>query len=158
MKAEELNLLGRVLDRSPVLALGVIVEGRPYVGQLPFALWVDRSAFLIHVSALARHSQGLAQGAPFSALIGGEGDDPFQIPRLTVEGEVQRLERGSPEYAEAEAVFLGRLPSARGHFQLGDFSLIALQVRKARFVAGFARAYNLTASHLREAVDDSQAG
>ncbi len=157
MNDEDQVLLSHVLRGSPVLALGVLVEGRPYVGQLPFAVWAERSALLIHVSALARHSRGLAEGAPFSALIGGEGEDPFQIPRLSVEGEVHRLERGSPEYEEARAVFLDRLPSGSGHFALGDFALIELRLTKARFVAGFARAYNLTASHLRQAADESRA-
>ncbi len=156
MNAEDKALLGDTLGRRPVLALGVLVDGRPYVGQLPFALWARRSTLLIHVSALARHARGLAKGAPFSALIGGEGEDPFQIPRVMVEGEVHRLEPASEAYAEARAVFLARLPTARGQFQLGDFSLVELRIKRARFVAGFARTYNLTPGQLRQAAGEPQ--
>ena len=57
------RLLRDLLDGTRLLALGVLVEGRPYVGQVPFAVWPSRGSLLVHVSALARHSRGLGDGA-----------------------------------------------------------------------------------------------
>ncbi len=150
MQAEAREILARLLTHQPVLALAVLIRGRPYVGQLPFAVWRERGSPLVHVSSLARHSRGLQEGAPFGALIGGAGEDPFQIPRLSLEGTVHRLDPGDEEYAAARALYLARLPSAARHFQLGGFTLIELQVERGRLVTGFAGTYNLTASHLRQ--------
>ena len=153
MREQERELLDSLLTGRPVLALAVLVEGRPCVGQLPFAWWRERGSLLVHVSALARHSRGLSEGAPFSALVGGEtgdGEDPFRIPRLTLEGSAHPLARGAPEYGEAREAYLARQPTGGRHFQLGDFALIELGVERGRLVAGLARTFNLTAGHLRD--------
>lgn len=145
--------LRALLQGSHLLGLGVLVEGRPYVGQVPFAVWPGRGALLIHVSVLARHSRGLGDGAPWSGLIGAAAAperDPFQIPRVTLEGTVRRIDRAADAYAEARAAYLERLPSGHRHFALGDFSLIELEVAKGRLVAGFGSTFNLTTAHLRD--------
>lgn len=64
-------LLVELLTGQRVLALGVLVEGAPYVGLLPFVLKPDFGGALVHASKLARHSVGLVPGAPFAALIHG---------------------------------------------------------------------------------------
>lgn len=152
--------LKALLAGTRILALGVLVADRPYVGQVPFATWRRRGSLLIHVSALARHSRGLDDGARWSGLVSaargpradvdGAAEDPFRVPRVSLEGEVSRLRPTSREYAEAKEVYLDRLPSGAGHFALGDFSLIELGVTKGRLVAGFGSTFNLTAAHLRE--------
>ena len=150
--SEALEHLRSLLEGSRLLALAVLVEGRPFVGQVPFAVWLERGSLLIHVSALARHSKGLGEGASWSGLVSavsGIETDPFQVPRVSLEGSAHRLEREDDRYGEARELYLERLPSGRLHFSLGDFSLIELAVRKGRLVAGFGRTYNLTAAHLR---------
>ena len=150
--SESVRHLRALLDGPPLLALGVLVGDRPYVGQVPFAVWRLNGSLIVHVSALARHSRGLGDGAYWSGLIGAAGaadSDPFQVPRVSLEGAVRRLERSSPDYAQARDVYLDRLPSGRGHFTLGDFSLIELEVARGRLVAGFASTFNLTSAHLR---------
>lgn len=147
-----LETLRLLLDNSRLLALGVSVEGRPYVGQVPFAVWPGKGSLLIHVSALARHSRGLADSAAWSGLVSAQqevGSDPFQIPRVSFDGTVRRIERNDDAHEGARNSYLERLPSGRMHFALGDFSLIALEVKKARLVAGFGSTFNLTAAHLR---------
>ncbi|MCP4201459.1 MAG: hypothetical protein GY769_05930 [bacterium] len=143
----------RLLGGARLLALGVLAEDRPYVGQVPFAAWPGRGSLLIHVSALARHSRGLGDGAPWSGLVGAAAEpesDPFQVPRVSLEGTVRRIGRADNDYEEARAVYLERLPSGRRHFALADFSLIELEVSKGRLVAGFGSTFNLTAAHLRD--------
>lgn len=41
MSSEDAALLRDLLERRRLLALGVLVEGEPYVGLLPFAVAAD---------------------------------------------------------------------------------------------------------------------
>jgi len=155
MEVEDRDLVGDLLVGRRVLALSVLVDGRPFVGQLPFAVRPDFGALLVHASRLAQHSRGLVDGAPFSALIQAretDRDDPFQIPRLTVTGAVRALSPGSEEYDEAREAYLEKLPSGHITFSLGDFVLFALVITKARLVAGFGRTSNLTSGALGKLV------
>jgi len=146
MNPEQLLEVRGLLTTERVLALAVLVDDAPYCGLLPFALAPDRAAVLVHASRLARHSRGLHDGAPFSALIHSPDradGDPLQIPRLTVQGTVELLKRASAGYEEAEQVYVQRFPSAGQTFQLGDFHLYRLRFEKGRYVGGFAQAVNL---------------
>jgi len=152
MDKDDKKLLRALLEQR-VLALGVMVEGRPHVGQVPFAPRPDLSALLIHVSGLARHTAGLTAGAPFSALL-AIGDrpeeDPLALPRLTLDGRVEVLEKGSPEYEAAASIYRERLPSSAVTFELGDFRLCELVPERGRVVGGFARAFDVRPDQLRE--------
>ena len=69
MKAEDRLVLRRLLTEVRVLSLGVLVEGDPYVGLLPFAVGTNysRSSFTHRIS---RNTAGVCStGAPFSILI-----------------------------------------------------------------------------------------
>jgi putative heme iron utilization protein len=146
-------LVRELLTQRRVLALALLVNGKPHVGLLPFVLKPDFTGLLIHASRMARHSQGLLPGAPFSALIHSADTpdaDPLQIPRLTLEGEVHVFERDSPAYSAARTVYLKRLPQSDITFELADFSLYELRLRSARLVAGFARAANVPLDVLHE--------
>jgi heme iron utilization protein len=153
MRAEDAALL-RALLAQRVLSLGVLVGGAPYVGLLPFALASDRQTLLVHASALARHTRGLAEGAPWSGLLHAPDDpggDPLQVGRVTLSGEVQRLPEGTPGNADGRARFLARFPGSAQTFELADFGLYALRVREGRLVAGFARARNISLGDLAAA-------
>jgi putative heme iron utilization protein len=143
----------RLLDDVNVLALGVIVEGAPYVGLLPFALTADRRAAIVHASRLARHTAGLGEGAPFSALIqrpAPPGADPLQAERLTLLGYVAAPSRDTGHDSPRER-YLARFPTSEVTFTLGDFALYLLHIERARFVGGFARALDLTGEQLANA-------
>ncbi len=150
MNADDRRLLVELLDRR-VVALGVLLEGKPYVGLLPFATAPDRGTLYVHASSLARHTPGLGDGMPFSALLHASEDavaDPLQVPRVTLQGTVDRLAPGSPEHAQARSLYLARFPDSATTFELADFSLYALRVAEGRFVAGFARARNVSPGDL----------
>ena len=139
------ELLTRLLDQR-VLSLGVLIDGAPYVGLLPFARTADGGGLLVHASNLARHSRGLGDGADYSALLflpEAAERDPLQVPRLTLTGRVARLERDSEECERGRAIYLARFPESARTFQLGDFNLYELRIDKGRLVAGFARTANL---------------
>ncbi|GEJ59281.1 pyridoxamine 5'-phosphate oxidase [Anaeromyxobacter diazotrophicus] len=150
MNSDDASLLRQLLDQR-VLSLGVLVDGAPYVGLLPFALSGDLQALLVHASGLARHTRGLGDGAPWSALLHLPDDpagDPLQVGRVTLSGEVRRLAEGTPEHEAAKARFLARFPDAARTFELADFGLYALRVRAGRLVAGFARARDVSPGDL----------
>ena len=156
MNEGERQLLRQLVVERRLLALGVLVDGAPYVGQVPFALNADGSGLLIHVSRLAKHSRGLSPEAPWSGLLqlGDDGaGDPFQLPRLTLEGRAQPLAPGKDSYQEARTAYLAHLPSGAMMFQLGDFTLFELAVERGRLVAGFGHTLNVTAQHLRTLVE-----
>lgn len=159
MKEADRDLVRDLLAVRSVMALSVLVEGRPFVSQLPFAASSDFGSLFVHASQMARHSQGLLEGALFSGLVQAAADedaDPFQIPRLMISGTVRPLERGSEAYLAGRDCFLAKLPTGRITFSLGDFVLYELVVEKARLVAGFGRTANLTRGLLAQAADGSQ--
>ena len=153
MTPEDSARLGGLLLGRRLVALGVVVEGEPIVGLLPYAVTEDRTALVVQSSSLARHSRGLAPGATWSGLIhepDSAGTDPLQVPRLQIEGVVDPLSGDRPEFQPAARAFLGRFPQAAMTLQLPDFVLYRLEIRSGRMVLGFGRALNLSGDHFRD--------
>lgn len=152
MTPEDAVRLGGLLLGQRLIALGVVAEGEPIVGLLPYAVADDRTSLLVQSSSLARHSRGLVAGARWSGVI-HEPDsaqaDPLQVPRLQLEGVVDPLSGDRPEFGPAAKAFVGRFPAAAMTLQLPDFTLSRLEVRGGRMVLGFGRALNLAVEHLR---------
>lgn len=67
MTLEDQSSLDRLLVGQRLIALGLIVDGEPVVGLLPYAVAADRSALYVHASRLARHSEGLQAGSHWSS-------------------------------------------------------------------------------------------
>jgi hypothetical protein len=100
----------------------------------------------VHASRLARHTRGLQEGAPFSALIHGADDpagDPLQVPRVTLSGAVRLVARGDDDWEASQRAYVDRFPGSEPTFSLGDFNLYRLHFAGGRLVAGFARAVTL---------------
>ncbi len=152
MKPEDISVLRQLMTETRVLSLGVLVDGEPHVGLLPFVVTPDFGSVLVHASTLARHSRGLQPGSPYSALIHGpdRDGDPLQVPRVTISGRVQPVERSTAEYDELRKVYMDRFPTSQQTFSLGDFSLYRLDLERGRLVAGFARAVTLTRQSFAE--------
>ena len=154
MSPATVEVLRSLLAGERLLSLAVVAEGEPIAGLLPFVWTADGGALLVQASGLARHSRGLAPGAPFDAVVHAADDgsrDPLQVPRVTLQGRVRRLERDTPEFVAAARAFVERFPSAAQTLALSDFQLHRLEVETARLVAGFARAVDVTGQDLREA-------
>jgi uncharacterized protein YhbP (UPF0306 family) len=153
VKPEDSARFGGLLLGQRLVSLGVVAEGEPIVGLLPYAVADDRLALIVQSSGLARHSKGLLAAAPWSGLI-HEPDapekDPLQVPRLQLEGVVDPLRGERPEYQPAARAFLGRFPQAAMTLQLPDFTLYRLEIRGGRMVLGFGRALNLSTDHFRD--------
>jgi hypothetical protein len=153
VKPEDSARLGGLLLGQRLVSLGVVVDGQPVVGLLPYAVADDLSALIVQASALARHSRGLVAGGAWSGLVhepDAAGIDPLQVPRLHLEGVVDPLAAGRPELEPAARAFLQRFPHAATTLELPDFTLYRLEIRGGRMVLGFGRALNLSTSHLRD--------
>jgi hypothetical protein len=153
MEQEEVRLLKKLLTETRVLSLGVLVDGRPHVGLLPFVASSDCRSALIHASQLARHSRGLQPGSPYSALIhdgDGPNGDSLQVPRVTISGTVQLVAQADADFETCRQAYVDQFPSAEQTFLLGDFNLYRLQFEWGRLVSGFARAITLSPDSFRE--------
>ena len=146
MKANDREVLRHLLTTVRVLSLGVLVEGEPYVGLLPFVVGHDFQSVFVHASNLAKHSRGLQTGAPFSILIHGADEidgDPLQVARVSISGTVRQVDRTDATYPGLRDAYIDRFPTSERTFMLGDFNLYRLEFERGRLVAGFARAVNL---------------
>ena len=153
MEAEESSLVKKLLTEPRVLSLGVLVDGRPHVGLLPFVAESDYGSALIHASQLARHSRGLQPGSPYSILIHAceeQEKDALQVPRITISGTVQLVAQADADFDAARQAYIDRFPSSEQTFLLGDFNLYRLHFEWGRLVSGFARAVTLSPDSFKE--------
>jgi putative heme iron utilization protein len=149
--------LKAILETQEVAALGTLHGGEPFVSMVPFALLPD-ATFVIHVSALAAHTRDMAAHPGVSLLVMAnreEGVGAQALPRVTIQGDAAPLGDGDPLHAAAKQAYLDRFPGSAMTFGLGDFALVAIRPRQARFVGGFAQARSLTAEGLQRVLGAS---
>ncbi len=152
--------LRALVAQQLVAALGTLHAGRdgdePFVSMVPVA-WLPGAVPrpVIHISALAPHTRDLQTCVRVSlmltALLAADAN-PQALARLTLQADAHVLERDSAAWQTAREAYLARFARAEQTFALGDFMLVALQPRSARFVAGFGRAHGLTANGLARAL------
>jgi heme iron utilization protein len=153
MTPEDRSRLAGLLSGQRLLALGVVVDGKPVVGLVPYTLAPDRTALLIQASRLAHHSRGLESGGRWSGVVhepDSPEQDPLQVPRLTLEGDVVALARADPAFEDCSRAFLARFPAAATTLALPDFTLYRLELDGGRLILGFGRALNLSKPIFRE--------
>ena len=152
MDAEDRALLRGLLTEERLLALGLVVDGEPVVGLLPFAPAEDLSALYVQASGLARHSRGLTRGG---ALQRGDPPagrartrTPCRRPGWSSRGWWSPSRTASARRGRRRSgAILERFPSAAMTLALPDFKLYRLEPRGGRLIGGFGRALNLSASH-----------
>src|SRR5437016_11886989 len=114
----------------------------------------DFSAFHVHVSRLAWHTQDMLHDARVSLSIAQTDDgraDPFTLMRVSIRGEARQLANEDEAFGSLKAAWLERFPEQASNFELADFSFWRVSPRDARFVAGFGRIHNLSAEELKTA-------
>ena len=151
MDPNDALLLRRLLATRPVAALATLHRGEPAVSMVPFVLPAGQTQLIIHVSSLATHTRDMAEHARVGLLVmdePGDGHPPQALPRVALQADAVTLARGSAEHAAARAAYLARFADAAVTFELGDFSLVALQPVSARLVAGFGQAHGLAGDAL----------
>lgn len=161
MEERERKHLSRVIRGQRWAALATHGQGGPLASMVAFAPEPDFSGFLMLLSRLSLHTRLLLEH-PRASLAISEPDtgagNPQTLARVSIQGEATPITEDLPGYAEARAVYEKRLPASSPLFDFGDFLLFRLVPREARFVAGFAQAYTLTAEDLREAAGPAQRG
>ena len=145
MDAESSFLLKQLILKERVAHLGTLRNAAPMVSMTLFMPERDFSAFYVHVSRLAWHTQDMLHD-PRVALSVAESDDrradPFTLMRVTIRGEAVQMSQGP------KAAWLERFPKQAINFELADFSFWKITPRDARFVAGFGAIHNISAQEL----------
>jgi len=150
MDAESQASLARLLTSQRIAHLATLRAGAPMASMTLFLPEAGFTAFYVHVSRLAWHTQDMLQD-PRVALSIAETDDgradPFTLMRVSIRGDASQLARDNPAL---KARWLERFPEQAINFELADFSFWQITPRDARFVAGFGRIHNLSAPDLQQ--------
>ena len=154
MDAETAALLKKLVEGERLGHLATLRGRAPMVSMTLYLPEHDFSAFYVHVSRLAWHTQDMLQD-PRVALSIAETDDgradPFTLARASIRGEASNLPNGHGQFAALKKAWLARFPEQAINFELAYFSFWRIAPRDARFVAGFGRIYNLSAYALKNA-------
>jgi len=146
--AETAALLKKLLLQERTAHLATLRGGAPMASMTLYLPERDFSAFYVHVSRLAWHTQDMQQD-PRVALSVAETDDrradPFSLMRVTVRGNASQIQ---DKEDLLKTQWLERFPEQAINFELADFSFWKITPRDARFVAGFGRIHNLSAAEL----------
>jgi hypothetical protein len=154
MSPETSTLLARLIRTERIAHLATLRGGAPMVSMTLYRPEADFSAFYVHVSRLAWHTQDMLQD-PRVALSIAETDDrrpdPFTLMRVSIRGEALQIQNEAPSFEDLKSAWLERFPEQAINFELADFSFWRIAPRDARFVAGFGRIHNLSAAELKNA-------
>jgi len=140
--------LAALIRSQRIAHLATLRQGAPMASMTLYLPEAGFTAFHVHVSRLALHTQDMAQD-PRVALSIAETDDrrpdPFTLKRISIRGNAENL---AGEQADLKRQWLARFPEQAINFELADFSFWRIVPRDARFVAGFGRIQNLSAAEL----------
>jgi hypothetical protein len=153
--------LRELLSKRRTAAMGTVdAEGAPFVSLVPFAIDPVSASLVIHISALAAHSQNL-QARPHASLMVAEcevADEPVHaLARVSISVLATWAEPESALALQCRAVYLARFPEAEPMTTLGDFRFVRLSAEGARQVAGFGAARSLNANELAQTLGQSAA-
>jgi len=143
--SETAALLKKLLTKERTAHLATLRGGAPMVSMTLYMPEADFSAFHVHVSRLAWHTQDMMQDGRVALSVAETDDgraDPFTLMRVTIRGEAAQVKDGPKD------AWLKRFPEQAINFQLADFSFWRIVPRDARFVAGFGKIHNISAKEL----------
>jgi len=140
--------LASLIRGERIAHLATLRGGAPMVSMTLYMPEHDFSAFYVHVSRLAWHTQDMQQDPRIALSIAETDDrraDPFTLMRVSIRGDAVQLPQGPKD------AWLVRFPEQAINFELADFSFWRITPRDARFIAGFGRIHNLAAADLIKA-------
>lgn len=154
MDAQSQKLLVTLIRTQRTAALGTLHDGAPLVSMVLYAPTADCSAFYLHISRLAQHTQAILRDSQVGLLI-AEPDtgaqDPQTLARVSLQGTASEVLRTDADDEAIRALYLQRFPTATMTLSLGDFAFFRVIPRRGRFVAGFGQIFNLTGATLQAA-------
>jgi len=128
----------------------------PRLSMVPWAWDAQFSCFVLHVSALAAHTQAMELHPAVSLLICAaeeEGEGVHALERVAIEGVASTPPAGSVLADGARESYVRRFPEAAFMAELGDFRFVCITPSVARHVAGFGAARDVSAHDLAEALN-----
>jgi len=140
--------LAALLRRERIAHLATLRQDAPMASMTLFLPAAGFSAFHVHVSRLAWHTQDMTQDPQVALSIAETDDgraDPFTLMRISIRGKAEQLQG---QQSDLQNAWLKKFPEQKINFELADFSFWRIVPRDARFVAGFGRIYNLSAAEL----------
>jgi hypothetical protein len=143
--------LAALIRGQRIAHLATLRQGAPMASMTLYLPEAGFTAFHVHVSQLALHTQDMAQDARVALSIAQADDgraDPFTLKRVSVRGEALQISNQDSQFEKLKALWLARFPEQAINFELADFSFWRILPRDARFVAGFGRIRNLSAADL----------
>ena len=147
MDSASSKLVSDLIRKERIAHLATLRGGAPMASMTLYLPAPDFSAFYVHVSRLAWHTQDMLQDARVALSIAETDDrraDPFTLRRVTVRGEALDMK----DDLSLQEAWLKRFPEQAINFQLADFSFWKITPRDARFVAGFGHIHNISATEL----------
>ena len=148
VEPDTLTALARLLRKERIAHLATLRQGAPMASMTLFLPDEGFTAFHVHVSRLAWHTQDMAQDPRVALSIAQTDDgraDPFTLMRVSIRGDAVQLQG---KQSDLRTAWLRRFPEQKINFELADFSFWRIVPRDARFVAGFGRIHNLSAAEL----------
>ena len=154
MNADQSTRVRELIVERRWAALATLCEdGSPSVSFVAYVPEPGFNGFLFHISSLAPHTRNI-MARPAVALAVSDTDsgtgDPQLLARITIHGSAAVIPRGTKDYLASRERYLAKLPQAERLFGFEDFVLVRLHPREARYVGGFAAAFQLTAEQLRQ--------
>lgn len=141
---EARNLAQGLLAKARFGALGVMLEGAPFVTRI--ALQAEGEIISL-VSTIAQHTAALKANPSCSLLIGEplQKGDPLTHPRLTIQANAKLVGRDKT----LREGWLKTHPKAKLYIDFGDFGFVRFQVQAAFLNGGFGYACKMTPEDLR---------
>ena len=147
MDIQSEKLLAQIIRNTRIAALGTLRDEAPHVSMVEFVVTQDFSTFHIFASRLAQHIMDLQKNKRMSLLI-TETDDgranPQTLARVSIRGSAELMQNGEPGYTPIKAMYIERFPESESLFKLADFGIWRIKPKGGRFIAGLAKAYNIT--------------
>ena len=153
MDAQSEKVLAQLIRNTRVASLGTMRDGAPQVSMVAYIYAEDFSAFYIFVSRLAQHTVDMQKDYHINLMICETDDgraDPQTLARVSIRGAADMIQAGEPGFSLLKDQYLARFPEAEQLFALSDFSFWRISPRGGRYVAGFAKAFNITADALQK--------
>lgn len=154
MDTQSEKVLAQLIRNTRIASLATLRDEAPQVSMAAYICAADFSAFYIFVSRLAQHTVDMQKDNRVSLMICETDDnrvDPQTLARVSIRGKAEIIQPGEPGFTPLKEQYLARFPESAQLFNMSDFSFWRITPRGGRYVAGFAKAFNITAEALQQA-------